>query len=256
MKQVDLSKAFYKTKAILIKEGLWPDDDTAPVDYAISNSLIVIQMPDEYDLTFSTDFGASEGVYTDLKLDLWEDGASSPRSVSFGTIKTLHRDRESLACFAALGANFMYYGRREIMKLLREVFPQQVIQYQILSMDVDPMSFTSPCVDPEKIKGNPSVYESNYKLIAKGEFSSRGYPTREEVCRHLLQKARIEMAFCLSETDIIQLFIKQPEGNYPDEPSSYLFEGGTAFSQIDFKNGTDKKSDREVSLNESSNVSH
>lgn len=235
MKQVDLSKAFYKTKAILIKEGLWPDDDTAPVDYAISNSLVLIRMPDDYDLTFSTNFGASEGVYIDLNLDLWEDGESSPRSVSFGTIKTLHQDREALVCFAALGANFMYYGRREIRNLLREVFPQQVIQYQILSMDVDPMSFRSPCVDPAKIKENPSVYESNYKLIAKGEFFSRGYPTHEELCQHLLQKAQIEMAFCLSETDIIQLFIKQPEGNYQNEPFSYLFEGGTAFSQIGFK---------------------
>ena len=235
MKQVDLSKAFYKTKTILIKEGLWPDDDTAPVDYALSNSLILIQMPDDYDLTFSTNFGASEGIYTDLKLDLWEDGEISPRYVSFVTIKTLHQDREALSCFAELGANFMYYGRKEIMKLLREVFPQQVIQYQILSMDADPMSFTSPCVDPAKIKENPSVYESHYKLIAKGEFFSRGYPTRDELCQHLLQKARIEMAFCLSETDIIQLFIKQPEGNYPDEPFSCLFEGGTVFSQIDFK---------------------
>lgn len=235
MKQVDLSKAFYKTKAILINEGLWPDDDTAPVDYALSNSLILIQMPDDYDLTFSTNFGASEGVYTDLKLDLWEDGASSPRSVSFGTIKTLHRDREALSRFAELGANFMYYGRREIIKLLKEVFPQQMIQYQILSMDVDPMSFVSPCVDPAKIKENPSVYESNYKLIAKGEFFSRGYPTREELCQYLLQKARIEMAFCLSETDIIQLFIRQPKGNYPDEPFSCIFDGGNTFSLIDFK---------------------
>lgn len=239
MKQVDLSKAFYKTKAILLKEGLWPDENTAPVDYARSNSLILIQMPDDYDLTFSTNFGANEGVYTDLKLDLWEDGASSPRSVSFGTIKTLHQDREALSRFAELGANFMYYGRREIMKLLREVFPQQVIQYQILSMDVDPMSFVSPCVDPAKIMENPSAYESNYKIIAMGEFFSRGYPTREELCRHLLQKARIEMAFPFSETDIIQLFIKQPDEDYPDEPSSYLFEGGTDFSQIDIKKMND-----------------
>ena len=195
----------------------------------------IIALPLSIALAIASGVGPSEGIYTDLKLDLWEDGASSPRSVSFGTIKTLHQDREALARFAELGANFMYYGRSEIMKLLREVFPQQVIQYQILSMDVDPMSFASPCVDPAKIKENPSVYEPNYKLIAKGEFFSRGYPTREELCQHLLQKARIEMAFCLSETDIIQLFIRQPEGNYPDEPFSCLFEGGKVFSQIDFK---------------------
>ena len=60
-------------------------------------------MPDEYDLTFTTNYGASEGVYTDLNLDLWEDGASSPRTVTFGTIKTLHRGREALERFAALG---------------------------------------------------------------------------------------------------------------------------------------------------------
>lgn len=245
MKQVDLSKAFYKTKAFLIKEGLWPDDVIAPVDYAISNSLILIQMPDEYDLTFTTNYGANEGIYTDLKLDLWEDGASSPRAVTFGTIKTLHRDREALERFAALGANFMYYGRREITKLLSEVFPQLVIQYQILSMDADPMSFVSPCLDPAEIKVNPSTYESNYKLIAKGEFFTGEYPTREELCRHLLQKARIEMAFRLSETDIIQLFVKHLNGNYLVEPSSYLFEGGTVFSQIDFKimNDTNQECD-------------
>lgn len=241
MKQVDLSKAFYKTKAILMKENLWPDEDTAPVDYASSSSIILTRMPDDYALSFSTDFGGSEGVYIDLELDLWEDGASSPRTVSFGTIKTLHQDRAALARFAELGANFMYYARIQISQLLKKAFPQQVIHYRILSMDTEPLSFVSPCVDPIKIRGNITDFENAYKIMAEGEFFSRGYPTCEELCQYLLQKARIEMAFCLSETDIIQLFIKQPVDNYPDVPFSYLFEGGTVFSRIDFKNSADKR---------------
>lgn len=232
MKLADLSKAFYITKAVLERENLWPGEESAaPIDYAISGSQIVSEMPYDYEIGFSTDFGGSEGVYTDISLRLWDGKDAEPRMVSLGTIKTLRQDRAALACLASLGANFVYYCRKEVASLLEKTFPSQRIRYQILSMDTDDTVFKATTRDPQVVLENVGAFATSYKVIAEDEIQTGHYPSDKTLCDYLLSKSQLETAFPLAETDIIKI-CKGTVDHHFGETVSYIYCGDRTFQKI------------------------
>ena len=229
---IDFSKVFHKTIAILKREGLWPDPDhVAPVDYALAQNYKIASIPAHWDIGFSVDFGGSEGIYIDITLTIKEEKAE-PVIKSVGTIKTLTASRETLASYAALGANFVYFCRQEFQAALYSAFTNDHVYYEVFSLNtVD--SFHPSAADPQHIKDNLKSYERSYALIDAGDFpvSMRTSPRR--LCTYLLLRSHFEVGgyYPIEKTDILVCHFTygKQDGQYAficmdDNPENPLFE--------------------------------
>ena len=86
----------------LKKENRWPED---MIDYALASDWRAFEIENEqFDIIGSADYGGSEGVYLDVRIDEYD------KNRMFGTVKTLQEGIEPLRRFAVLGADFKHYG--------------------------------------------------------------------------------------------------------------------------------------------------
>ena len=202
---IDFAKIFSKTIAILKRDGLWPDPDKmAPVDYAIAQNFKITALPKHWDIVYSVDFGGSEGIYIDITIKLWEDDDNEPLIKSVGTIKTLTANRETLATYGALGANFIYFCRQEFQSALYNAFTNNHVYYEVYSLNTRD-HFHPAAAEPQKVQEDLKAYIDGYALIDVGDFpvDMRIYP--ETLCNYLLQRSRFEVGgyYSIENTDII-----------------------------------------------------
>lgn len=202
---IDFAKIFGKTIAILKRDGLWPDSETvAPVDYAVAQNYKITAMPIEWDVTFSVDFGGSEGIYIDITLQLLQNNDEKTIHKSVGTIKTLTADRETLAAYAALGANFVYFCRQEFQSALYNAFTNHHVYYEVYSLHtVD--HFHPAAAEPRQVLENLKAYIDGYALIDVGDFPVDMRIFSKTLCTYLLQRSRVEVGgyYSIEIADII-----------------------------------------------------
>ena len=212
MKNIDLSKVFYKTKALLEAQGQWPGEGhPAPVDYAIADQYLIQEEPANYELTFQVDFGGSEGIYIDLWLELWEKGSNESVKRSFGTIKTLAQTKNDLASYAALAAHFVCIARDELYKFLKQTFTCAFVSYTVYSMEMDPHALHAPSMDIEKIRNDTADYAGEYRQVSGGYFPTR-ISSCGQICKYLINKFMVEGAYMLSATDVLVVKLVHADG--------------------------------------------
>lgn len=228
MNTLHLSKVYHKVEAILKQQDLWPEGEkVAAVDYSLCQEIVLHEKPASYDLNYKVDFGGSEGIYIDFTL-LLVDANKSVREVDYGTIKTLTANRETLAAYSALAANFMYFARREIDKAIDNAFTNFELFYEIYSLN-DESTFHPFSLEVPEIIADMVSYATCYRKVSSGSFLLHRGLSEQQLCKYIAQKSYIEMAYVIEPSDVIVLNIKK--GNEMVH-SSYIASNECVFNPV------------------------
>ena len=221
----DLKRVFDKTVLLLKRDGLWPENGAdAEVDYALGNEIRLLDKPEEYDINFRVDFGSSEGIYIDLFADIRYPDEKESTTYNLGTIKTLSDSREAYATYAALGANFVYFARREMYLFIERSFPSYSMKFYIYSMDVGDTRLGRRTLNADEVITNMEVYVSSYRPIGEGSFRMCNWNSDTDICEYLRDKAMIENVYPFGPTDIIALERTNRQTGQV-KLTSYLYDG-------------------------------
>lgn len=225
MKTLHLSKIYHKVEAILKRDGLWPEGEkVAAVDYSLCQEIVLTERPTAYDFIYKVDFGGSEGIYIDFSLLLFSKDAPT-KEVNFGTIKTLTANRETLAAYSALAANFRYFACQEIDKALDNSFSNFEMFYEIYSMNTE-STFQPFSLQVPDVIADMASYATCYRKVASGSFLLHRGPSEQTLCKYIAQKCYIEMEYAIEISDVIVLNIKKGKEMVR---SAYIFTNDSVF---------------------------
>lgn len=84
------------------------------LDYALADDLSITQLKSAY-FTFETEFGGSEGIYTDIYLRYTSEWAEDGLKQRVFTFKTLEESWEAHEKMAVIGSAFVCRANREIL---------------------------------------------------------------------------------------------------------------------------------------------